>query len=70
MDRRFLQSAGPFTLQPGAINYITVGVVWARGDNGPLSSVEAMKDADIMAQDLFDNCFDINYFLYMDVHVI
>ena len=63
-DRRFLQSAGPFTLQPGAINYITVGVVWARGDNGPLSSVEAMKDADIMAQDLFDNCFDINYFIY------
>ena len=63
-DRRFLQSAGPFTLQPGAVNYITVGVVWARGDNGPLSSVEEMKDADIMAQDLFDNCFDINYFIY------
>ncbi len=63
-DRRFIQSAGPFTLQPGAVNYITVGVVWARGDNGPLSSVEAMKEADIMAQDLFDNCFDINYFVY------
>ena len=63
-DRRFIQSAGPFTLEPGAVNYITVGVVWARGNNGPLSSVEAMKDADIMAQDLFDNCFDINYFIY------
>ena len=63
-DRRFLQSAGPFTLDPGAVNYITVGVVWARGNNGPLSSVEAMKDADVMAQDLFDNCFDINYFIY------
>jgi len=63
-DRRFLQSAGPFTLQPGAVNYITVGVVWARGDDGPLSSVEEMKEADIMAQDLFDNCFDINYFVY------
>ena len=63
-DRRFIQSAGPFTLEPGAVNYITVGVVWARGDNGPLSSVEAMKEADIMAQDLFDNCFDINYFVY------
>ena len=25
-DRRFMQSAGPFTLQPGAINYITVGI--------------------------------------------
>jgi len=63
-DRRFLQSAGPFTLEPGAVNYITVGVVWARGDNGPTSSIEAMKEADIMAQDLFDNCFDINYFIY------
>jgi len=63
-DRRFLQSAGPFTLEPGAVNYITVGVVWARGENGPLSSIEAMKDADMMAQDLFDACFDINYFVY------
>ena len=63
-DRRFLQSAGPFTLEPGAVNYITVGVVWARGNDGPLSSVEALKEADIMAQDLFDNCFDINYFVY------
>ena len=63
-DRRFLQSAGPFTLEPGAVNYITVGVVWARGNNGPLSSVQAMKEADVMAQDLFDNCFDISYFVY------
>lgn len=63
-DRRFLQSAGPFTLEPGAVNYITVGAVWARGNNGPLSSVEALKDADILAQDLFDNCFDINYFVF------
>ena len=63
-DRRFLQSAGPFTLEPGAVNYITVGAVWARGNNGPLSSIEALKDADILAQDLFDNCFDINYFVF------
>ena len=63
-DRRFLQSAGPFTLEPGAVNYITVGAVWARGNNGPLSSVEALKDADMLAQDLFDNCFDINYFVF------
>ena len=35
-DRRFVQSAGPFTLEPGAVNRITTGVVWARataGDN-------------------------------------
>ena len=29
-DRRFVQSAGPFILKPGAVNNITVGVVWAR----------------------------------------
>ena len=27
-DRRFLQSAGPFTLQPGAVNEITTGVIY------------------------------------------
>ena len=64
-DRRFIQSAGPFTLEPGAVNYITTGVVWAQAEEGgPLASVEKMKEADILAQTLFDNCFDINYFVY------
>lgn len=59
-DRRFLQSAGPFTLKPGAVNDLTVGVVWARalsGDN--TSSVEVLRVADDKAQALFDNCFKI-----------
>ncbi len=59
-DRRFLQSAGPFTLEPGAVNDLTVGVVWARavsGDN--LSSINVMRTADDKAQALFDNCFKI-----------
>ena len=64
-DRRFIQSAGPFTLEPGAVNYITTGVVWARADKGgPLASVQKLKEADQLAQTLFDNCFDINYFVY------
>ena len=59
-DRRFLQSAGPFTLEPGALNNITVGVVWARAVNGNnLASVEALKVADQKAQALFENCFRI-----------
>lgn len=59
-DRRFLQSAGPFTLEPGAINNITVGVVWARAANGDnLSSVEALKIADQKAQALFQSCFQL-----------
>lgn len=57
-DRRFLQSAGPFTLLPGAINDITMGVVWARATSGgAAASVEALKQADLKTQNLFDNCF-------------
>jgi len=59
-DRRFVQSAGSFTLRPGAVNNITVGLVYGRGVDGDLfSSVEAMKRADTKAQALFDACFKI-----------
>lgn len=59
-DRRFLESAGPFTLEPGAVNDLTVGIVWARavsGDN--FASVGVLRTADDKAQALFDNCFKI-----------
>lgn len=59
-DRRFMQSAGPFKLEPGAVNNITVGVVWARAQNGDnLASVEALRSADDKTQALFDNCFQL-----------
>lgn len=59
-DRRFLQSSGPFTLKPGAVNKITVGVVWAKASTGGASgSLELLKAASRKAQGLFDNCFDI-----------
>ncbi|NND78020.1 MAG: hypothetical protein HKN39_07535 [Flavobacteriales bacterium] len=59
-DRRFLQSAGPFILEPGEFNNITVGVVWARAlSGGPLESVKELQRADDKAQSLFDNCFRI-----------
>lgn len=59
-DRRFCQSAGPFLLQPGAVNNITTGVVWARSAAGdPFESVKALQAADDKAQALFDNCFKI-----------
>ena len=59
-DRRFLQSAGPFTLEPGAVNDLTVGVVWARAATGNnLASIQNLKVADDKAQALFDNCFKI-----------
>lgn len=58
-DRRFMQSAGPFRLEPGAINDITVGVVWARANDAsdPFESVEKVRVVDDKAQALFDNCF-------------
>jgi hypothetical protein len=59
-DRRMLQSAGPFTLTPGAVNNLTVGVVFGRASEGdPFASVEAVKQNDTKAQALFDNCFEI-----------
>ncbi|MEN9998971.1 MAG: hypothetical protein RI922_1961 [Bacteroidota bacterium] len=59
-DRRFVQSAGPFILKPGAVNNITVGMVYGRGSDGTLlGSVNAMKRADTKAQALFDACFKI-----------
>jgi len=59
-DRRFMQSAGPFTLKPGAVNYITVGIPWARATSGgPWQSVELLRVVDDKCQKLFDNCFKV-----------
>lgn len=59
-DRRFAQSAGPFVLKSGAVNNITVGVVWSRsGESDPFASVETLRIADDKAQALFDNCFKV-----------
>ena len=60
-DRRFIQSAGPFTLEPGAVNYITTGAIWAQANSGegPWSAVQNLKKADDLAQVLFDNGFKI-----------
>lgn len=59
-DRRFLQTSGPFTLLPGAVNKITVGVVWARTTSGGAEgSLELLKLASDKAQKLFENQFDI-----------
>lgn len=59
-DRRFMQSAGPFTLEPGAVNYITVGIPWARAaSGGPWASVQLLQVVDDKCQLLFDNCFAV-----------
>lgn len=58
--RQFIMSAGKFTFQPGAVQTITKAVVWARDTSGDhLASVEKLKLADDKAQQIFDNCFQI-----------
>ena len=59
-DRRFMQSAGPFTLKPGAVNYITVGIPFAQAaSGGPAASVALLREIDDKCQSLFENCFKI-----------
>ncbi len=59
-DRRFMQSAGPFTLKPGALNYITVGIPFAQAASGnAYSSVELLREIDDVCQALFENCFKV-----------
>lgn len=59
-DWRFVHSAGPFTLKPGAVNYVTTGCVWAQAQSGGAkASVELVRIADKKAQALFDNCFAV-----------
>ena len=57
-DRRYLQSSGPFSLFPGAVNYVTVGVVWARTTSGGATgSLGLLRRASDRAQRLFNNNF-------------
>lgn len=60
-DKRGLHCAGPFSLEPGALNFITTGVVWARNFTGGdiFASVNDVIVADDKAQQLFDNCFNV-----------
>ena len=59
-DRRFMQSAGPFTLEQGACNYITVGIPWARASSGGVqASIDLLIIADDKCQALFENCFKL-----------
>lgn len=57
-DRRFIHSAGPFTLKPGAKNDITIGIVWVDNVGAcGTASFKKIRAADDIAQALFDNGF-------------
>lgn len=59
-DMRFLQSCGKFTLKPGAVNYVTYGIPFARSNSADNEApIPLLQSADDKAQALFDNCFKV-----------
>jgi hypothetical protein len=57
-DRRFIHSSGPFTLQVGVMNDITIGVVWVDNVGAcGAGSFKKIRAADDIAQGLFDAGF-------------
>lgn len=57
-DRRFIHSAGPFKLDPGVVNDVTIGAVWVSNVGGcPNTSFKKIQAADDLAQALFNNNF-------------
>jgi hypothetical protein len=58
-DRRFVHSSGPFKLEPGVVNDITIGAVWVADVGGcPNTSFRKIRAADDLAQALFNNAFE------------
>ena len=55
-DRRTVQASGPFTLMPGAVNELIIGVVWVPDQAYPCPSINRLLRADDLAQELFDQC--------------
>ena len=60
-DRRFIQSSGPFRLDPGANNEVVVGVVWVRPalQSGCQAQFDAIRVSDEKAQALYNNDFKL-----------
>jgi hypothetical protein len=57
-DRRFVHSSGPFKLEPGVVNDITIGAIWVSETGGcPNVSFRKIRAADDLAQALFINDF-------------
>ena len=61
-DRRGLSVMGPFTLIPDVVHKVDLAFIAARGDNGPLSSVNLLKDyIDIVKNEYHKNSDDFGY---------
>ena len=60
-DRRTLQASGPFTLLPGAVNELIIGVPFVAYVDYPCRSCQDICRSNDVAQGLFNTCFDILY---------
>ena len=59
-DLRTVQASGPFSLLPGAVNELIMGVVWTPDiQSYPCPSLDQLAVADDLSQALYDNCFKI-----------
>lgn len=60
LDRRFLVSSGPFTLNSGDTTHIHYGALWARDtiNADPQASNQALYDVTDVCQEAFDNRFE------------
>lgn len=63
-DRRFVQTSGPFTLNVGVPQYVTIGVVFVRPQGATGVGLKpnyntTILPADQKAQALFNNCFKL-----------
>jgi hypothetical protein len=61
-DRRFIMSAGQFTMLPGAISYVITGVIYAKNpESTATAAITALQQVDDQAQALFSNgCFTLS----------
>lgn len=58
-DRRTIQATGPLLLTPGANNELIVGAVFVPDIAHPCPDLTRFIAADEIAQNLFDNCFEL-----------
>jgi hypothetical protein len=60
-DRRFVHSAGPFTMEKGVANDITIGAVFVPSVGGGCPSFGKLRIADDRAQQLFKDEFKLSF---------
>ena len=58
-DRRTIQAAGPFRLDPGSVNELIIGIPWVPDVDYPCPDLNRLYAADDLAQSLYNSCFDM-----------